>query len=98
MDKLLISESITDSEWAHNRDEDSPDFDDFKWWERVDNMIKVEFPEGIFTEESYKKLEDEIDRKRSEYIKQYWIEHPEQKKQFFEALDKRITEVKAQHG
>ena len=95
MDKLLISESITDSEFRLNRDEDSPDFDDFAWWERVDNTIKAEFPEGVFTEESYKHLEEELDRRYSEHIKQYWIEHPEQKKQFFEALDKRLAEVKA---
>jgi len=97
MDKLLISESITDSEWNFNRDEESPDFDDFAWWERVDNMIKKQFPEGVFTEESYRKLEEEIDKSRSEAIGQYWSEHPEQKKQFMEKLDKQLAEMRAQH-
>ena len=94
MDKLFISESITDSEFRLNRDEDSPDFDDFKWWERVDNKIKTDFPEGIFTEESYKQLEEETDRRYSEHIKQYWIDHPEEKEAFFEALEKRLKENK----
>ena len=94
MDKLLVSESIIDSEFRLNRDEDSPDFDDFAWWDRVGAIIKTDFPEGVFTEESYKNLEAEIDRRHSEHIKQYWIAHPEEKESFFKELNKKLEIVK----
>ena len=85
MDKLAYAEYITDSEWNHNRDEDSPDFDDFAWWNLVDLKIKELYPEGIFTEENWKKTCDLYDKIQSEYMVQYWQTHPEE----FERITKK---------
>ncbi|HUU86295.1 MAG TPA: hypothetical protein VMX17_00910 [Candidatus Glassbacteria bacterium] len=86
MDKLAHAEHIIDSEWNHNRDEDNPDFDDFAWWNRVDLKIKELYPEGIFTSESWNKTREFYDKIQSEYMVQYWQNHPEE----FEKLTKSL--------
>jgi hypothetical protein len=78
MDKLAHAEHVIDSEWNHNRDEDSPDFDDFAWWNRVDLKIKELFPEGIFTEDSWNNTREFYDKMLSEYMVQYWQAHPKE--------------------
>ena len=77
MDKLAHAEHIIDSEWNHNRNEDIPDFDDFGWWNMVDLKIKELYPEGIFTEESWNKTREFYDKIQSEYMVQYWQDHPD---------------------
>jgi len=86
MDKLAHAEHIIDQEWNHNRDEDNPDFDDFAWWDRVDLKIQELYPEGIFTEESWKKTRDLYDKIQSEYMVQYWQNHPEEYKELIKKL------------
>jgi hypothetical protein len=78
MDKLAFTKFMEDSEWYHNRDEDNPDFDDIAWWNRVDLKIKELYPEGIFTEGSWNKTHELYDKIQSEYMVQYWKDHPEE--------------------
>ena len=87
MDKLAHVEHIIDSEWNHNRNEESPDFDDFAWWDRVDLKIKELYPEGIFTEESWTNTREFYDKIQSEYMVQYWQAHPEK-------LEKHLMKLK----
>ena len=95
MDNLAFQEIIIDSEWTHNRNEDDSDFDDFAWWDHVEGLLKEEFPDGVFTEATYKKMEEWMDAKMSEFIGQYYREHPEEHKRLMESLDKQLQEVKA---
>ena len=86
MDKLAYAEYIIESEWNHNRNEESPDFDDFAWWDRVDLKIKELYPEGIFTEESWNNIREYFDKMQSEYMIKYWQTHPEE----FEIITNKI--------
>ena len=81
MDKLRTANAITDSQWDHNRNEEDPEFDDFKWWENVEAKIREIYPEGVFTEESWNKLRDWFDNKFAEYLREYWNAHPEKFKE-----------------
>ena len=86
MDKLALKEQIEDSEFTHNRDEDTENFDDFAWWERVDALTKADFPEGVFTEATYEKVRDEVDVLQSNAIRKYWIDHPGEYEPFMKKL------------
>jgi hypothetical protein len=52
LDKFKVATAIEDSEWNFNRNEDDPDFDDYKWWDDLDKKIKLYYPNGVFTEKS----------------------------------------------
>ena len=86
MDHLGYASVIEDNEWNFNRNEGDPDFDDYKWWGRVEALIKKDYPDGIFTEVTFKKLESWIDNKLSEEIGKYYREHPEEHKKLLESL------------
>ena len=86
MDKLCVAKYMEDSEWCHNRNEDDPEFDDFKWWDNFDSNVKEEFPDGIFTEKSYEKAEKLYDEIMGKCIREYWQAHPEE----FERLTKKL--------
>ena len=86
MDKLAVAKYIEDSEWHHNRTEDDPEFDDFKWWDNFDAKVKKEFPDGIFTEKSYKKTEELYDELEGKLMREYWQAHPEE----FEKLTRKL--------
>ncbi|MBM4400684.1 MAG: hypothetical protein FJ045_01910 [Crenarchaeota archaeon] len=90
LDKLNGALAIEDSEWNHNRNEDDPAFDDYAWWERLDAKIREVYPEGVFTEEGWRKCEEFFDEKEAEAIRAYWKEHPEE----FERLTKRLKSLK----
>jgi len=89
MDKLAVAKYMEDSEWGHNRNEDDPDFDDFKWWDNFESKVKEEFPDGIFTEKSYKKAEESYDEIMGKCMREYWQAHPEE----FERLTKKVENV-----
>lgn len=78
MEKLAFKESVVESEWNHNRNEDDPDFDDFAWWEDIDKKMSKTFPDGIFTENSLQKLREWLDNKTSQYIREYWKKNPDE--------------------
>ncbi len=78
MPKLALKESVIESEWNHNRDEDNPDFDDMSWWGNIDKKMLKMFPDGVFTENSLQKLREWLDNKTSEYLRKYWKENPKE--------------------
>jgi len=86
MSKLAVAKHMEDSEWYHNRNEDDPAFDDFKWWANFEAKVKEEFPDGIFTEKTFQKLHEWFDARESEFMVQFWKEHPKE----FEKLKERI--------
>ena len=86
MHKLTVAKYLEDSEWSHNRNEDDPEFDDYKWWENFDSKVKEEFPDGIFTEKTYERTEKLYDELVSKYMREYWQAHPEE----FERLTKKL--------
>ena len=86
MDKLRVKEQIVDSEWTHNRDESAVDFDDFAWWDNVNDLVKNAVPSGVFTESSYERLETFVDAEQSKAIRQYWKDHPDEFESFMEKL------------
>ncbi len=86
MDKLAVAKHMEDSEWYHNRNEDDPEFDDFKWWDNFNSKVKEEFPEGIFTAESFEKIEEFYDELVGKCLREYWQAHPEE----FERFTKRL--------
>ena len=86
MDKQAVKENIIDSEWTHNRDESAANFDDFKWWDNVDALVKQALPGALFTETSYEQLKTWVDEEQSKAIRQYWKDHPEE----FERLMKKL--------
>ena len=85
MDKLVVAKYMEDSEWHHNRNEDDPEFDDFKWWDNFDSMLKKAFPDGIFSDKSFEKTEKMYDELMSKCMREYWQAHPEE----FERLMKK---------
>ena len=94
MQKLVNAKSIEDSEWNFNRDEDDPDFDDFKWWDNVDAKIRGFYPKGVFTQESFEAVRDFFDEKESEAIREYWKAHPEEFKECMKQIDKKLETLK----
>ncbi|MCJ7714030.1 hypothetical protein MUO66_06195, partial [Candidatus Bathyarchaeota archaeon] len=96
MQKLVNAKAIEDSEWNFNRDEDDPDFDDFKWWDSVEAKIREVYPKGIFTKESYEAVRDYFDEKESEFIRKYWKTHPEEFKEYMEQIDKKLESLKSE--
>jgi len=70
---------IEDYEWGNNRNEDTPDFDDFAWWDAVDAKIKAIYPEGVFSEKSFEEIERLNDKLSAEKIKEYYDLHPEKR-------------------
>ena len=86
MNKLTIAKYMEDSEWHHNRNEDNPDFDDFKWWDNFDSKVKEIFPNGIFTEKTYEKTEESYDNLLGKLMREYWEAHPDE----FERLTQGI--------
>ena len=85
MDKLVVAKYMEDSEWHHNRNEDDPEFDDFKWWDNFDSKLKKAFPDGIFSDKSFEKTEKMYDELMSKCMREYWQAHPEE----FERLMKK---------
>ena len=86
MRNLGYAKHLEDSEYIHNRNEDDPDFDDFKWWDTFEAKLKKDFPDGIFGETSYLKLQEWLDKEESKLIVQYWKEHPEAHERVMEDL------------
>jgi len=89
MRKLGYAKHLEDSEWYHNRNEEAPDFNDFKWWDTFEAKLKQEYPDGIFGEKSYLKLQEWLDKEESKLMVQYWKEHPEAYKNVMEELKKQ---------
>lgn len=94
MDNLKTAKAIEDSEWNHNRDEEDPEFDDYKWWDDLDKKIREYYPKGVFTQESYEAVRDYFDERESAMIREYWEAHPEEHKRYMANLDKKIEELK----
>ncbi len=88
MDKLACAKYFEDSAWYHNRNEDDPDFDDFKWWENLDSNVKDRFPDGIFTKKSFEKTEKLYDELVSKFMREYCLVHPEK----FERITKKAEQ------
>ena len=89
MEKLGIAGFMEDSEWHHNRNEDDPEFDDFKWWDNFNLKVKETFPDGIFTEKTYEKTEESYRELESKLIGEYWQNHPEE----FERMTEKIENI-----
>jgi hypothetical protein len=70
---------IEDFEYSNNRGEDDPAFDDCAWWDMVDAKIRAFYPEGVFTEKSFEKFEGLHDEFISRKIREYYVEHPEER-------------------
>jgi hypothetical protein len=85
MKKFNELNKVEDWAFEHNRNEEAPDFDDFKWWEDMEEEKLRRYPEGNFTPESYEKLEAEYDLYIAKKIREYWEQHPKE----FEELKKR---------
>ena len=94
MQKLVTARAIEDSEWNFNRDEDDPDFDDFKWWDNVEAKIREVYPKGVFTKESYEAVRDYFDEKELEAIREYWKAHPEEFKAYMADLENKIESLR----
>jgi len=94
MGKLSISQYLEDSEWYHNRDEDEPDFDDFKWWSEFESKVKEEFPDGVFTEKSFEKTKELYDNLMGKCMCEYWEAHPEEYNKLIEKLENSKTDIK----
>lgn len=93
MNKLAVVKYLEDSEWNHNRNEEEPDFDDFQWWEDFNSKVKKEFPDGVFTEQSYTKLEEFYDNLQGKVMREYWQTHPEEFNQLISKLEKQEQEI-----
>jgi hypothetical protein len=89
MQKLAVSYAIEDSEWNHNRNEEAEDFDDFKWWDNLNAKIKTEFPNGVFTLESYGELENYRDEIETKAIQEYFYARPDLVKKITRAQNKK---------
>jgi hypothetical protein len=76
MTKLAGVESYTDRAFSQ-RDATVRDFDDFKWWDEIDAKIAKEYPDGVFTEQSFAKLQDDYDRFVAEKIREHILANPE---------------------
>jgi hypothetical protein len=94
MEKMNFANHLEDSRWDHDRNEDAPDFDDNAWWEALEAEIKEVYPEGIFTEKSFKAYEAEIDRRWSLKVKEYYDAHPEEREALINGLNKKSEELK----
>ena len=92
--KLVNAKSIEDSEWNFNRNEDDPEFNDFKWWDNVEAKIRKVYPKGVFTRESYEAVRDYFDEKESESIREYWKAHPKEHKEYMEQINKKLEILK----
>ena len=86
MNKLGVAKYMENSEWSHNRNENDPEFDDFKWWENFESKVKEEFQDGIFTEKTYERTEKLYDELVSKCMREYWQAHPEE----FEKLTRKL--------
>ena len=96
MQKLVNARAIEDSEWNFNRDEDDPEFDDFKWWDGVEVKIRGFYPDGVFTEKSYEVVRDYFDEKELKVMREYWKAHPEEFKEYMEQIDKKLESLKSE--
>jgi hypothetical protein len=94
MDDLKVAKAIEESEWEHNRNEDDPEFDDFKWWDDLEAKIRGYYPDGVFTKESYEAVERFFDEEQSELIRNYWKAHPEENKEYMEQINKKLESLK----
>jgi len=94
MEKLVIAKAVEDSEWNFDRNEEDPEFDDFKWWDNVEAKIRGFYPDGVFTKESYEAIRDYFDEKESEAIREYWKAHPEEFKEYMEQINKKLDRLK----
>jgi hypothetical protein len=93
MKKLVVAKAVEDSEWNFHRNENDPDFDDFKWWDNVEAKIREVYPKGVFTQESYEAVRDYFDEKESEAIRQYWKENPEKFREYMKHLEKKLERI-----
>jgi len=95
MDKLAYRECLEESEFNYNRDEDSPEFDDFAWWDAFDAKIKKTYPDGVFNEKSFEKLRNWFDMEEGKFMVQYWKDHPDEFKQTIKEMEKQVEAVRA---
>ena len=93
VDDWKVAKAIEESEWNFNRNENDPDFDDFKWWDNVERKIREVYPKGVFTQESYEAVRDYCDEIESEAIRQYWKAHPEKFKEHMKQLEKKLESI-----
>ncbi|MCW4046652.1 MAG: hypothetical protein NWE99_03695 [Candidatus Bathyarchaeota archaeon] len=94
MQKFLHANRIEDYEWNSNRNEDDPNFDDDAWWTALEAKIKAEYPEGIFTKESFEEFERFHDEFIAGKIREYYEAHPEAREALIQGLNKKIEESK----
>jgi hypothetical protein len=60
----------------------------------VEAKIKVEYPEGVFTEKSFEEFERLHDEFVTSKIREYYEAHPEKRAAFIQGLNKEMEEVK----
>lgn len=85
---------IEDFEWNNNRNEDTPDFDDFAWWETLDAKIKAIYPLGVFSEKSFEEIERLNDKVLASKIKEYYDAHPAAREALINGLSKNVEKTK----
>ena len=88
MQKLSNACTIEDFEWNNNRNEDDPAFDDDSWWDAVDAKIRAVYPEGVFTEKSFKEYERLHDEFIARKIREHFEAHPEERMALTISLNK----------
>jgi len=94
MQKLNYVCLIEDFEWDNNRNEDDQDFDDFAWWDKLDAKIKAIYPEGVFSEDSFKEIERLHDELLASKIKEYYDLHPEKRFELINSSNKALEAEK----
>ena len=94
MEKLVVAKAIEDSEWNFNRSEEDPGFDDYKWWDDLEDKIRGHYPDGVFTKESYEAVERFFDEKEAELIRKYWANHPEEQEEYMEIINRKLESLK----
>ena len=94
MQKLVTARAIEDSEWNFNRNEDDSKFNDYEWWDSVEDKIREVYPKGVFTKESYEAVRDYFDKKELEAIRVYWKAHPEEFEEYMDQIDKKLESLK----
>jgi hypothetical protein len=94
MQKFLHANLIEDYEWNNNRNEDDPNFDDYAWWDAVEAKIKANYPEGVFTENSFEEFERLHDEFIARKIREYFEAHPEERTALINSSNKEMETAK----
>jgi len=94
MQKLNHACLIEDSEYNNNRNEDDPAFDDYAWWDAVDAKIREIYPEGVFTEKSFKEYERLHDEFIARTIREHFEAHPEERTALINSSSEKMEAAK----